>query len=295
MPGIWRNYYDIVGYYRDLRTKELWIKPILPEETNHQMTDAMFVSPEGYGSISCIESGKYYQNKNIIVKTDNPVAVSTLHLADNFGKNVSVTINGKKYPFERTGSGYAKELAIKWNNKIDKKGIRIEVNGDPGAAPPTLPEKPVVAITVASTAIEKWNAYTVIEAEAANKYAGISIAQSTVGSYITSCNNFDYIHFTNVDFGKTGATEFLVKATSTVKGSSIEIVLDNVAGEAVGNCVIPNTKGEDSWVTASSAITKITGVHDVILRFFGTTSDNLMNIDKISFREENGVKEDLFK
>jgi hypothetical protein len=296
MPGIWRNYNDIVGYYRDLRTKELWIKPILPEETNHQMKDAMFVSPEGYGSISCTESGQYYQNKNIIVKTSHPITVSTLYLADNFGKNSSVTINGKKYAFERKGSGYAKELAINWKGKIDKKGLRIEVSGNPGIAPPALPEKPVAIIAVAPATTEKLSAYSIIEAESAAKSAGTSVAQSTkVGSYITSCNNFDYIHFSNVDFGKTGAIAFLVKVASTIKGSSIEIVLDNVAGEAVGNCIIPDTKGGDSWITASSTITKITGVHDVILRFSGTTSDNLMNIDKISFREENEIKTDPFK
>lgn len=296
IPGIWRNYYDIVGYYRDLRTKELWIKPILPEETNHQMTDAMFISPEGYGSISCTESGQYYQNKNIIVKTDNPIEVSTLYLADNFGKNISVTINGKKYAFERKGSGYAKELAINWKGKIDKKGLHIELSGDPGIAPPALPEKTAAIIAVAPATTEKLSAYSIIEAEAATKSAGTNVAQSTkVGSYITSCNNFDYIHFSNVDFGKTGATQFLAKVASTLKGSSIEIVLDNVAGEAVGNCLIPNTKGDDSWVTVSSTITKITGTHDVILRFSGTTSENLMNIDKISFREENGVKVDPFK
>ena len=32
MPGLWRNYEDIVGYHRDARTGEIWLKPILLPE-----------------------------------------------------------------------------------------------------------------------------------------------------------------------------------------------------------------------------------------------------------------------
>lgn len=34
---MWRNYYDIVGFHRDFRSKELWIKPIIPKTMNHEM------------------------------------------------------------------------------------------------------------------------------------------------------------------------------------------------------------------------------------------------------------------
>jgi len=296
MPGLWRNYYDIAGYHRDLRTKELWLTPVLPEEVGHRMTDVLFITPEGYGSISCTESGQYFQNKDITVKTDNPVAVSTLHLADNFGQQVTVTINGKNYPFARTGTGYAKELAVQWNGKVDKKGLRIVVTGDAGAAPPALPQRPVVASTTAAAPVAKLNPYAIIEAEAATKSAGTRVAQSPKGgAYVTSCNNFDYIQFSNVDFGDAGATVFLANVASLRKGSSIEIVLDNVAGEAVGNCSVPTTGGAEVWTPASCPITKVTGVHDVILRFSGTTSEELMNVDKVTFQATAGQKSELFK
>jgi hypothetical protein len=54
---------------------------------------------------------------------------------------------------------------------------------------------------------------------------------------------------------------------SPQKGVSIEIVLDDVAGQIIGNCSIPDTGGFQSWETASCAITKTTGIHNVILRF----------------------------
>ncbi len=36
IPAMWRNYYDIVGFHRDFRSKELWIKPIIPKTMNHE-------------------------------------------------------------------------------------------------------------------------------------------------------------------------------------------------------------------------------------------------------------------
>ncbi|MCB2408921.1 carbohydrate-binding protein [Hymenobacter lucidus] len=285
MPALWRNYYDITGYHRDQRTKELWITPVLPAEVNHRLEKALFVSPEGYGTVSCTESGQYFQNQGIVVETDKPVAVSTLHLADNFGQNVTVTINDKRYPFARTGTGYAKELAVQWNGRIGKKGLHIVVRGDAGSAPPALPPKPTPAGSVVAVVGAKNSAYSVLEAEAATKSAGTRVARAATGeSYVTSCNNFDYIQFANVDFGDAGALTFVAQVASIRKGSTIEIVLDNVAGEAVGNCSIPTTAGAEVWTTASCRLTKITGVHDVILRFSGTTSEELMNIDKVTFR-----------
>lgn len=296
MPGLWRNYYDIAGYHRDLRTRELWLTPVLPEEVGHHMTDVLFMTPEGYGSISCAESGQFFQNKDITVRTDNPMAVRTLHLADNFGQNVTVSINGKPYPFERTGTGYAKELTVKWSGKIDKKGLRVVVAGDAGAAPPALPPRPAEASPVAAVAATRLNPFAVLEAEAATKSAGTRVAQSAKGgAYVTSCNNFDYIQFANVDFGDAGATVFLAQVASVRKGSSIEIVLDNVAGEAVGNCAVPTTGGPEAWAATSCSITKVTGVHDVILRFAGTTADELMNVNKITFQRAGSPQPEPFK
>jgi hypothetical protein len=287
MPGLWRNYYDIVGYHRDLRTNELWVTPILPVEVDHKMKDGLFISPEGYGSISCIESGKYFQNKEIEVKTDSTISVSTLYLADDFGENVTVTINKKNYPFERNGTGYSKELAIKWNGTIDKKGIMILVKGDPGKTPPKLPIKPNVTIVSEATG-SKTNAFNVIEAESASKSAGVEISRlSQGGDCISSCNNFDYIQFSDVDFGEIGADKFFALVAATQMGSEVEIVLDNVAGEMIGTCSIPLTGSFKSWATVSCSIAKVTGVHDIVLRFSGGSSEDLMHLDKIIFTEKN--------
>lgn len=284
MPGLWRNYYDIVGFHRDVRTQELWLKPIVLPELNHRMTNAMYVSPEGYGSISSAESGEYFQNKRIAFKPEYPLQVSTLHLADDFGDQVAVTINGKKQTFTRTGNGYAKELLVAWNGKVDADGLQVSVSGSPGVPPPPVPERPTTAQPSLDASASRIDAYHPIEAEDATKVGRTLIMKGvTGGAYVTSIHNFDYLQFSNVDFGATGAKMFFAKVASNVTGSSIEVVLDNVDGEVVGSCIVPRTNGDQAWVNASASIKGTTGVHNLILRFYGSTEGNLMNIDEIVF------------
>ncbi len=288
MPALWRNYYDMIGYFRDSRTNELWIKPVLPADLNHTLENALFISPEGFGSISCTESGTSFQNKEILIKTDFRLPVSALYLEDIFGENVTVKINGKPVSYQRVGQGYARELVVKWNGTIKKKGLKISVSGDAGSPPPALPQQPlledkVIGVTEATSI----NAYEFIEAEAADKTAGVNVLKEDQRTCIASCNNFDYIEFTRVDFGSKGASAFTALVASPQDGAIIEIVLDDVAGQIIGNCSIPVTGGFGSWETASCTITKTTGIHNVILRFSGSSADDLLHIDKLRFLENN--------
>lgn len=284
IPAMWRNYYDIVGFHRDFRSKELWIKPIIPKTMNHEMKNAMFISPEGYGYIDCKESGEYMQDKEIVIRTESPMPVSTLYLSDNFEENISVTINGKKYPFTRIGSGYAKEIAVRWNGKITEKGIRIVVKGTPEKKVIPIPVKPVTGV-ISNSSINQMSPYETMEAENADKLAGTSIVQSNKGNrYVTSCNNFDYIQFSNIDFGKKGATQLKIRVSGLSENSEIEVVLDDTSGTVVGNCKVPATGGEEVWVELECPVGKITDIHNVVLRFYGNSSDNLMNIDWIRFK-----------
>ncbi|MEO7493356.1 MAG: carbohydrate-binding protein [Massilia sp.] len=284
MPALWRNYYDIVGYHHDARSKALWIKPIILPEMNHRMRQAMYASPEGYGSISATESGQYFQNKQLVFKPDNPLPVATLHLADDFGDQVSVTINGKQFPVKRAGSGYAKELLVDWNGTVGSEGLTISVTGSAGAAPPPLPEKSTRPAPVDSKSMAKINPYKPMEADKASKSAGTTVEVDTSGrAYVSSINNFDYLQFSSVDFGKTGPATFTAVVASAIDGATIDIVLDDVAGEVVGTLAVPRTGSEQTWTSVATPVKKVTGVHNVILRFNGSSQDNLMNLDKVSF------------
>jgi hypothetical protein len=288
MPGLWRNYYDIIGFQRDKGQKEIWLQPIILEEMKHKLTEALVVMPEGYGTLSCFLSGDAGQNREILFRTDFPLEVRTLHLTDCYGAEVTVTVNGQTCPCQRTGTGYARELAVAWEGIIDSSGIRIAVCGDPGPASPPLPAKPATGADGAKPSALR-DAYGYMEAESADETAGVTLVTPVGGTwYVTDCHNFDYIKLENVEFGEVGSAAFIAKVASTAEGSRMEIVLDSVGGRVVGECSVPYTGGHEQWKTVTCPIARTTGRHHVVLKFYGNTEDNLLNLDKFKFLQDDG-------
>ncbi|MDF2935361.1 MAG: carbohydrate-binding protein [Paenibacillaceae bacterium] len=288
MPGLWRNYYDIAGLHRDAARREIWLQPIVLEEMGHRMTEALIVMPEGYGTISCSEGGSAGQNRDILLRTEFPLEMKTIHLTDCYGDEVAVTVNGVACPFIRTGTGYARELAVAWEGTIDSTGIRITAVGNPGPAKPPLPERPTTGADGAKPSALR-DAYGYMEAESADETAGITLVTPVGGTwYVTDCHNFDYIKLQNVVFGEVGSATFIAKAASSVEGSRMEIVLDSVGGQIIGECAVPHTGGAEQWKTVTCPIARTTGTHHVILKFYGNSQDNLLNLDKFKFLQDDG-------
>ncbi|WP_081750186.1 carbohydrate-binding protein [Paenibacillus massiliensis] len=289
MPGIWRNYYDIVGYRRNQHTREIWVEPILLAEMEHSMVDAMLITTEGYGTISCIESGACHQNKEIILAYDQPTEVSSIYLTDHYGEQVEVLINGESVEFTRIGDGYGRKLVIDWNGIIGNDGIRIVSRGDVGYEMPATPPKPATGADGAQSAGEQMTAYEYIEAESASESAGVTLVTPVGGAwYVSDCHNFDYIKFNNVVFEEVGTQLFLARVSSSVDHSRIDIVLDRVGGDVIGSCPIPNTGGEQAWTMVECRLKKTTGIHNLILKFFGQSEGDLVNIDKFKFVQDDG-------
>ena len=118
IPAIWRNYYDLIGFRRDCRTKELWLT------SKANMEKAFFLSPEGNGIISCKEQdGK----KDIKFNIERPMRIDILYIDDNGASSPIVKVNGKRCAYERTGSGYARHLAIRLKKTVGTKGLHISV------------------------------------------------------------------------------------------------------------------------------------------------------------------------
>ncbi len=283
IPALWRNYYDLVGVYMDKCTKELYIKPKLIDSIGNELKDVPFFTPSGNGYMSCRFTGNAGQNKEILLRYDKPQRVSKLYFEDNFGQQITLMINGKTCDFLRKGSGYAKEIVVNWQGKIDKKGIHIRVVGDAGEALPPLPLKPVETSEIHQQPIIKGR--EILQAENASFMAGLRTEKQQDGnSYVSSCNNFDYIQFTNVDFGNEGVTNFTARIASPFTDANVEIVMGDVAGEIIGNCQITGSGSYQDFKEFSCPIKKTTGLQQVILRFSGTSSENLMNIDYLIFQ-----------
>ena len=125
-----------------------------------------------------------------------------------------------------------------------------------------------------------------MEAESATKTGGTSITETPEGlPYVTSCNNFDYVQFSNVDFGAKGAEAFVARVARVQSGSSIEVALDDVSAEPVAACRFPAAPPKQGWTEVTTRLPEVKGVHDVFLRFYGSTEESLLDLDRIRFTE----------
>ncbi|MCX7727242.1 MAG: hypothetical protein N2053_10395, partial [Chitinispirillaceae bacterium] len=127
IPVLWRNYYTLLGYFRNKFTGELWLEPIILPEMNHTIQNGFFLSPEGWGTINVSQQ----ENKEqIIFKTDKPIKVTYLYLRDKSvspSDSVKVLINGIEKPIVRIGEEYSREIKIDYSDIIDSSGIIIDI------------------------------------------------------------------------------------------------------------------------------------------------------------------------
>lgn len=295
MPGLWRNYNDLVGYYRDQRTKEIWVQPRLLESMNGKMENAMFVMPEGYGTVSCTESGEVNQNQSITVTSDNPIEVTKIHLLDNFDDaDPVVKLNGEEVTYTRVGTGYDKELVVEWNGTLDETGIIIETSGDPGYELTALPEMPNYGPDDNASSDIK-DAYSSISATSAESKVKVDVV-TPVGQdwYVRNQFNYDsHIILKNVDFSDIGANMINAKVSSVYDGFTLQIKLDAVSNEVIGTVEVPNTGGETDWKDVSAMLNEVvTGVHDVYVVFdaAGASGEELkyVNLSSIKFLAADG-------
>jgi hypothetical protein len=124
----WRIYQDIVGYYRNKHSGEIWLEPVILPEMNHQLTNGCFISAEGNGTVSCTESGRNFDDRTITFKSDNTINVNGIYIRDHSGSPI-IKINNTQQKWNRMGPGWKKRIKIDWKGVVDSKGIIIEVNG----------------------------------------------------------------------------------------------------------------------------------------------------------------------
>jgi xylan 1,4-beta-xylosidase len=137
------------------------------------------------------------------------------------------------------------------------------------------------------------DAYTPIMAECpANQY-GTTRESSTDGIYVLdNIHNNDWAMYAGVEFGNreyakaSDSVQFI--AASANDGSTVEIWLDSLeTGTRIGTCTIGNTGSWNSYSTFSVKIDRITGIHDVFLKFSGGTADKLFKLKWMNFVSVN--------
>lgn len=132
-----------------------------------------------------------------------------------------------------------------------------------------------------------------IEAEAMADQRGVEIdfavdGDERVGVAVTDLQDQDWIGYSQLNFGD-GISGFRARVAATSGPSTIEISLDGcsafngAAGTVLGSCEVPATGGPEKWVDIQCGTQRTNGVHDLCLRFKGSQSGELFDLDYFQF------------
>ena len=138
------------------------------------------------------------------------------------------------------------------------------------------------------------DAFSRLEAETLADQRGIEVqfveeGDAHAGVTVTDLHSGDWIGYSQVDFAD-GASSFQARvAADDSAGGSIEVYVDgcdrfsNLPGTLIGSCEVSPTGGWQSWADVECDVESTTGVHDVYLRFAGTGTEPLLNLDHFQF------------
>jgi arabinoxylan arabinofuranohydrolase len=128
-----------------------------------------------------------------------------------------------------------------------------------------------------------------VEGETMNAQSGIETEPCSEGGMnVRDIENGDWIKIRGVDFGSAGAVEFRARVASATNGGNVELRLDSLTGTLVGTCAVAGTGGAQTWTTATCAVSGATGVHDLFLRFTGS-SGSLFNLNWWQFAQPPAI------
>jgi hypothetical protein len=133
------------------------------------------------------------------------------------------------------------------------------------------------------------DAYTPIWAEApANQY-GTTRAYFTPSYILDNIHVDDWAMYAGVEFGNAEYDKtpdsLKVIASSATTGGTIEVWLDSLGtGEKIAECSISNTGSWRTFQTFASTVKPVSGRHDVYLRFTGTETGKLFQLQSLYFK-----------
>ncbi len=123
------------------------------------------------------------------------------------------------------------------------------------------------------------NPYERVEAETFSWSEGVETETCADGTLnIGFLQDGDYVKLRGVDFGESAPKEFQASVSATESGSTVELRLDSLDGELIGTLEAPVTGDWQTYEIASTAVSEVTGQHDLYLGFHGSAS-YLLNMD----------------
>ena len=212
----------------------------------------------------------YSTAKNVLGPWTYAGEIMPLSDTNSFTNHCGVAdYKGHSYFFYHTGKlpqggGFGRSVAIE----------EFKYNAD-GSFPKILPTDEGVR------PVATFSPYGKVQAETMAFSRGLKTEQNRrVGVYVTSIHNGDYIKLQNVDFGNRQPESFSVRVASGLRGGQIELRADSLGGVLIARIEVPSTGGWEEWRTLSTReLTKVTGTHDLYLKFTGRKGPQLYNFD----------------
>ena len=142
------------------------------------------------------------------------------------------------------------------------------------------------------------DAYTDIPAQdAANKF-GVS----STSAYLGNIHNDDWALYAGVEFGndspsagdstdyRKSPNQISIVASSATSGGAVEVWLDSIdTGQKIAEVNIENTGDWNSYAAFNANVEKVSGRHDVYLRFKGAENEQLIRIKSFKFLAEQSA------
>ncbi len=150
--------------------------------------------------------------------------------------------------------------------------------------------------------LKDFNPYQTIDAETFAWNAGVSTSeyinfdeiQNKPNLILSGLKSGSWTALSKVDFGEKGADNLTVKLNSGsgCVGGKIEIRLDTIIGELVGEVYVPS--GLSVWQELECKLQNVTGLHNVYFVFLNkdNTEEELFKIDSWRFTENMAVTEE---
>jgi hypothetical protein len=133
------------------------------------------------------------------------------------------------------------------------------------------------------------SAYSTIQASSYSAKNGTQTEATTDtggGLDVGYISNGCWLAYDNVQFGSTGASQFIARvASGAASGISglVEVALDSPTATPVGSFAIAGTGGWQSWETVPANISKVTGTHTVYLVFSSGQPADYVNVHWFTF------------
>ncbi|WP_197286081.1 carbohydrate-binding protein [Paenibacillus sp. FJAT-27812] len=210
-----------------------------------------------------------------VEKSSDDIAYSTV--AASTAYSFSAGTNAVTINFASASARYIK-ISITANTGASGGQLsELEVYG-----PATIPSPTPTATMQPTAAPSSFSAFAQTAASSFTSQLGTQLeASSEGGQNVAFVDNGDYIAFDNVNFG-SGASSVALRVASQTSGGNIEIRLDSASGTLAGTCAVTSTGGWQSWTTKNCAISTISGVHNLYLKFTGGAG-NLFNVQWFKF------------